>query len=78
MAEAICAKSYVSTGEVVLDLMVVLDGTPVVRGSVVKHKLETEEMVSNIIPVTYSVPQAVSTLFTLLQLFCLKGSVQNF
>lgn len=61
MAEAIFAKSNVSTWKVFLDLMIILDRTPMVLSSVVKYKLEKEKMVmvSNIIPVTYSVPQVV-------------------
>jgi hypothetical protein len=43
VAEAISAKSYVSTGKVFLDVVIILDRTPVVRRPVVKHKLKREK-----------------------------------
>lgn len=44
MAEPFFTQSQISTGEVPFDVVIILYGTPVVRGSVIKYKLQMEDM----------------------------------
>lgn len=44
VAEPFLTQSQISTGEVPFDVVIILYGTPMVRGSVIKYKLQMEDM----------------------------------
>lgn len=44
VAKPFLTQSHISTGEVPFDVMIILYGTPVVRGPVIKYKLQMEDV----------------------------------